>query len=108
MSVKAVTDFWARIDSEPAFSGEFSAAMPARLNSGAPIVSFASKHGFDFTEQELQQAAAAATGKGELNEGDLGAVVGGAGSIANSLSTASSSRVLQSLSALKPGGSVAW
>jgi hypothetical protein len=46
-----------------------------------------------------------AAGKGELSESDLSDVVGGAGT-AEALRT-SSSRVMMSLSALKPGGAVA-
>ena len=81
MSQKAVVDFLKRVNEDARFQKEFLDAVPKELSSGAPIVEFAARRGFEFTEKELEQAAA--TSKSELSEADLKAVAGGVGVLAS-------------------------
>jgi predicted ribosomally synthesized peptide with nif11-like leader len=106
MSQQAAGEFWKKIDDDKAFQEEFFKAVPKDLSSGAPIVAFAGKHGFSFTEAELKQVAAAASG--ELSDNQLEAVAGGAGALGIYGGGLTSGRILASFNSLgKFGGNVA-
>jgi len=103
MSEQALADFWNKLDEDEALKEEFLKAAPAKVNSLAPVVEFASKHGFDFTEDELRQLTEAASQKGgELSDADLEKVAGGLSFGSLKLQpNASSFRMLRSLGNLR-------
>lgn len=108
MSKQAVADFWKRLDEDEKMKDEFFSTVPQNLETGAPIVKFAHEHGFEFTEEELQEAAAvvgAKAGGGELADRELEGVAGGA-SYFQYPSGSTGYRVLSSFSKLQAGGSV--
>ena len=79
MSEKAVLDFIGKIDSNAQLREEFYKTMPAKVSSGTPVVQFATKHGYQFTEQELATVSTKLSGVTELSDAETSAVVGGAG-----------------------------
>lgn len=82
MSKKAVETFLKTLDENGPLNKEFLARMP-KATDPARVVAFASAHGFDFTEDELEQHAAsfaATPPAGELSDQELNAVVGGVSS----------------------------
>jgi predicted ribosomally synthesized peptide with nif11-like leader len=76
MSQEAVVTFLKRLDEDADLRKEFLETVPPRISSQAPIVAFAGKHGFGFTEDDLKSAASAFQA-GELADAQLDAVVGG-------------------------------
>jgi predicted ribosomally synthesized peptide with nif11-like leader len=79
MSKKAVETFLKTLDENEAFGKEFAGEMPKTVDP-ARVVAFASTHGFDFTEDELEKHAASFAVKpppGVLSDSELDGVVGG-------------------------------
>lgn len=108
MSQQAVGEFFKRVEEDEKMRQTFMADVPQMIEGGAPIVSFAAKHGFTFTEEELKKTAAAVGRKsttGELTDSELEAVAGGALGY-EFPSGSSGSRILSSLAQLRPGGRV--
>ena len=81
MSKKAVETFLKTLDENENLTKEFAVLMP-KTSDPARVVAFASTHGFDFTEDELEKHAASfalTPPLGELSDNDLNKVVGGLG-----------------------------
>ena len=98
MSKKAVDTFLKSLETDEKLKNEFVGAMP-KATDAARVVAFASTHGFDFTEDELEKHAAtyAETPKSApLSDEDLKAVAGGAFSV-SSLYGAFSTRLLRNV-----------
>lgn len=79
MSQNAVAKFLQSLDADEALKKEFVAQMP-KTTDPARVVAFASTHGFDFTEDELEKHAASfakTPPSRELSDKDLTEVVGG-------------------------------
>jgi predicted ribosomally synthesized peptide with nif11-like leader len=96
MSKKAVDTFLKSLETKEELKKEFVGAMPKTADA-ARIVAFASTHGFDFTEDELEKHAATyavTPTSGPLSDEDLKAVAGGAFSRSN-LYGAVSTRLLR-------------
>ena len=87
MSQQAIAAFWEKIDTDTGFREEFFKAVPKELSNGGPIVEFAGRHGFEFTEQDLQEAAASVGSRGKLSDAQLEAVAGGIGDVFNHSAT---------------------
>ena len=86
MSKQAVETFLRRLDENGELKKELFSTVPAKARDAARLVEFAGRHGFDFTEVELAEAAASyAAAKGEkpsdaeLSDEQLAAVAGGVG-----------------------------
>ena len=80
MSMDSVAAFWKEVDSDGELSHAFHSEIPEKVSSGAPIVAFAQEHGFEFSEEELLQAAKEITQsntQGELADDQLEKVAGG-------------------------------
>jgi predicted ribosomally synthesized peptide with nif11-like leader len=110
MSTQAVETFLETLDQDENLKRQLDAAVP-KTPDPAHIVAFASRHGFDFTSDELEQHAASfaqqppPTPAGELSEDQMGEVVGGFGSY--SFSTAYSASATQLLRSVYYAGVVA-
>ena len=81
MSKKAVESFLKDLDTDEALRKQFVTKMP-KTTDPARVVAFASTHGFDFTEDELEQHAASFAVKpafGEVSDEEAKAIVGGIG-----------------------------
>jgi predicted ribosomally synthesized peptide with nif11-like leader len=76
VSDAAAAAFLKAVDEDADLRRELLSAVGNQPSSGAPIVAFASRRGFAFTERELHEAATAGAG-GELSDDQLGAVAGG-------------------------------
>jgi predicted ribosomally synthesized peptide with nif11-like leader len=77
MSIRALKDFWSKIDEDPDFQKQFFETTPSQVSDPTAVVEFARQLGFEFTEEELSRAADAAAGKGGLKDDELAGVVGG-------------------------------
>jgi predicted ribosomally synthesized peptide with nif11-like leader len=106
MSQEAIGEFFKRVEEDEALRQQFMSSVPQMLSGGAPIVEFAAKHGFSFSEEELKKAAAVVGRKTEeLSDSELEAVAGGALNYSFA-SGSSGGRILSSLAQLRPGGQV--
>ncbi len=76
MSEQAAAAFLNTINEDPVLQDEFRKAMPTEGASGTAIVQFAARHGFEFTERELQARIVAAANRA-LSDSELDAVAGG-------------------------------
>ena len=79
MSTEAVIDFLKGLEENEKLQKGLAAAIPPKSRQAVAVVEFAKQNGFDFTEDELEQAAtsyAAASGKA-ISEDELANVVGG-------------------------------
>jgi len=54
MSIQALQDFWTKVDKDADFAKKFQEETPDEISDGKPIIEFAKKNGFDFTEDELK------------------------------------------------------
>lgn len=75
MSLDDAATFLRKIGESGPFQHAFTAEVPRDLGSGVPMVEFAARHGYAFTEAELW--ASMAFGAGDLSEADLAGVAGG-------------------------------
>ncbi len=99
MSQEAVVKFLKNLDENEAMQKKFSAAVPETSTNAASVVAFASRNGYDFTEEELQKEAksyAAAKQPAGIKDDDLQGVVGGLSSTISLFGSYSSS-LLQSI-----------
>lgn len=79
MSVKAVNEFLKRLDADAALLEEFIRTIPRDLANGAPVVAFAARCGFEFSEEDFCEVALVPSLDGELSDAELDSIVGGVG-----------------------------
>ena len=89
MSQEAVGTFLKNLDENEALRQKFSAAVPEDERDSARVVAFANKNGFDFTQEDLENASQsqAATQPEELKDDELESVAGGIIVVGGSFST---------------------
>ncbi|MEN6463491.1 MAG: Nif11-like leader peptide family natural product precursor [Syntrophomonas sp.] len=75
MSVEAAKKFIEKVKSDEDFKAQLSA-----IKNAEERMAFAKNAGFDFTGEEIKEAAG-----GELSDGDLDAVAGGGASVCGSV-----------------------
>jgi predicted ribosomally synthesized peptide with nif11-like leader len=79
-AVLRAVPFLAKIDADVRMQEQLREVVPETISDVAsPVVEFASRHGFEFTERELEHAAAARGGK--LSDAQIDAMAGGGFSI---------------------------
>ena len=75
MSAETMIGFMEKLESDATFQEEFETALGSTEDTGATVIEFASRHGFEVTEEDCRALASVA--EGELNDDALEGVAGG-------------------------------
>ena len=88
MSQEAVEKFLKSLDEDEGLRTKFTAAVAEEERSPAAVAAFAKENGFDFTEEDLENATKSVAAEPEaLSDKDLEAVAGGIIVVGGSFST---------------------
>ena len=75
MSAETMIGFVEKLESDAGIREEFETALGSTEDTGATVIEFASRHGFEVTEEDCRTLATAA--EGELDDDALEGVAGG-------------------------------